>query len=103
MATEVLFGASSGARVALLSLVVWELYGAEKVPQLFGLTGLAIGVGTLIGPTLVGGIEDLTGNYVAAFWTSSGLVMASIPCMLAAYWHAPQKRQKVSEDKSEEV
>jgi hypothetical protein len=35
----VVFGGSSGARVALVSLVLWELYGAEKVPHLFGLAG----------------------------------------------------------------
>eukprot|EP00438_Fugacium_kawagutii_P008410 Skav234456 [mRNA] locus=scaffold1647:148248:152376:+ [translate_table: standard] len=85
---SVLFGGSSGARVVVLPLVLRELFGAENVPRLFGLSGLAIGFGALIGPTLVGGIFDLTGNYRAAFWTSSGLVLASLPCFLASYWHA---------------
>eukprot|EP00435_Cladocopium_sp_Y103_P043900 s2532_g12.t1 len=93
MAFSVVFGGSSGARVALVSLVLWELYGAEKVPHLFGLAGLSIGVGTLIGPTLVGSIYDLTGSYGTAFLTSACLVLVSIPCMLASYWYAAGQRE----------
>lgn len=102
MTFSVIFGGSSGARVALLSLLVCELYGAEKVPHLFGLAGLAIGVGTLIGPTLVGSIFDLSGSYSTAFLTSACLVLASIPCMLASYWYVAQQRE-VSKADLEEV
>ena len=35
--TQVLFGGSSGARVAVLSLVIWEMFGAENVSHYYGL------------------------------------------------------------------
>ena len=58
-----------------------------------GRAGLAIGVGTLIGPTLVGSIYDLTGSYGTAFLTSACLVLISIPCMLASYWYGAGQRE----------
>ena len=70
--------------------------------QKTGRPGLAIGVGTLIGPTLVGSIYDLTGSYGTAFLTSACLVLVSIPCMLASYWDAARYRE-VSKADLEEV
>ena len=64
--------------------------------------GLAVGVGTLIGPTLVGSIFDLTGSYGTAFLTSACLVLVSIPCMVASYWYAAKQRE-VSKADLEEV
>ncbi|CAK9083144.1 Monocarboxylate transporter 12 (MCT 12) (Solute carrier family 16 member 12) [Durusdinium trenchii] len=92
---SVLFGISSGSRVALLSLLLNELFGVEKVPHYFGLVGAALGIGNLTGPTLVGTIVDMTGSYRAGFWTSASLVLASVPSVLAAIW--TNSRQRASE------
>lgn len=78
----VLFGLSSGTRVALMGLVLNELFGAERVPHLFGLSGLSIGLGQLIGPPLVGFIYE-THSYEAAFWTSASLMLLSVPALCA--------------------
>ena len=72
------------------------------MPHVFQMGGLAIGVGNLIGPTLVGSIYDLTGSYGTAFLTSACLVLVSIPCMLASYWDAARYRE-VSKADLEEV
>ena len=40
---EVFFGGSSGARVAVLSLVIWEMFGAEKVSHYYGLMSGLVG------------------------------------------------------------
>ncbi|CAE7560375.1 slc16a12 [Symbiodinium sp. KB8] len=78
----VLFGLSSGTRVALMGLVLNELFGAERVPHLFGLSGLSIGLGQLIGPPLVGFIYE-THSHEAAFWTSASLMLLSVPALCA--------------------
>ena len=75
--------------------------GGLEIPSQMPL-GLAIGVGTLIGPTLVGSIFDRSGSYATAFLTSACLVLVSIPCMLASYWYAAQQRE-VSKADLEEV
>ena len=89
----VLFGISSGTRVALMGLVLNELFGPERVPHLFGLTGLSIGLGQLIGPPLVGVIYELH-SYKEAFWTSASLMLLSVPALCAILWRIRSKEDK---------
>jgi cyanate permease len=92
-------GSQRGTKEFPSHVIVW-LYGGVvgwlleiAWNQKTGRPGLAIGVGTLIGPTLVGSIYDLTGGYGTAFLTSACLVLVSIPCMLASYWYAAGQRE----------
>ena len=52
-----IYGFSSGGRVVLLSLVLNELFDPERVAHLYGLAGVPIAVGTLLGPSLAGLVD----------------------------------------------
>lgn len=90
---SVLFGGSSGARVAVLSLVIWEMFGAENVSHYYGLASGVGGIGVAIGPALVGVIFDATGSYGTAFLTAAFFVFASLPFILASFWSALQEHE----------
>ncbi|CAE7869091.1 slc16a12 [Symbiodinium sp. KB8] len=78
-AFSAIYGFSSGGRVVLLSLVVNELFDAQRVAHLYGLAGIPIAVGTLLGPTFVGKVYDLTGHYDGAFFAAGGIVLLAVP------------------------
>ncbi|CAE7261537.1 Slc16a13 [Symbiodinium sp. CCMP2456] len=69
-AFSAIYGFSSGGRVVLLSLVVNELFDSQRVAHLYGLAGIPIAVGTLLGPTFVGKVYDLSGHYDGAFFAA---------------------------------
>ncbi|CAE7666877.1 SLC16A13 [Symbiodinium sp. CCMP2592] len=70
-----IYGFASGGRVVLLSLLLNELFDAQRVAHLYGLAGIPIAVGTLLGPTFVGKVYDLSGHYDGAFFAAGGIVL----------------------------
>ncbi|CAE7234135.1 Slc16a13 [Symbiodinium sp. CCMP2456] len=78
------YGFSSGGRVVLLSLVVNELFDPQKVAHLYGLCGIPIAFGSILGPTLVGKVYDLSGHYEGAFFAAGGIVLMAVPVFCLA-------------------
>ncbi|CAE7225426.1 slc16a12 [Symbiodinium sp. KB8] len=83
-AFSAIYGFSSGGRVVLLSLLLNELFDAQRVAHLYGLAGIPIAVGTLLGPTFVGKVYDLTGHYDGAFFAAGGIVLLAVPVFCLA-------------------
>ncbi|CAE7939235.1 slc16a12 [Symbiodinium necroappetens] len=96
-AFSAIYGFSSGGRVVLLSLLLNELFDAQRVAHLYGLAGIPIAVGTLLGPTFVGKVYDLTGHYDGAFFAAGGIVLLAVPVFcLAAFCRRSIERPSTS-------
>ena len=78
---SMIYGVSSGVRIALVTLVVAELFGAHRVQPLFCLLGIPMGFGLLAGPPLAGLVFDLSGSYQAAFFGSGVAMIALLPLL----------------------
>ena len=78
---SMIYGVSSGVRIALVTLVVAELFGAHRVQPLFCLLGIPMGFGLLAGPPLAGMVFDLSGSYQAAFFGSGAAMIALLPLL----------------------
>jgi len=84
------YGVTSAAYVLLTTLVLADLFGAEKFTNSFGLLLLFQGVATFGGPPIVGYMFDAFGSYneglilMGAFIAVSGLMLYPIPCIRTA-------------------
>merc|ERR1719219_1424599 len=81
------YGVTSAAYVLLTTLVLADLFGAEKFTNSFGLLLLFQGVATFGGPPIVGYMFDAFGSYneglilMGTFITLSGVMLYPIPCI----------------------
>jgi MFS family permease len=73
-----MFGAFYGGYVALLPAVAADYMGARNVSGILGLLYTSVGIGTFIGPVLVGEIHDQTKEYT---WP---LVVCGLLALVAA-------------------
>ena len=72
-----LFGAGYGGFIALQHTTVMSVFGMEMYGQAMGIIqGLVILPGVL-GPVLMGGVRDATGDYSLAFWLVAGLFVVA--------------------------
>ena len=62
-----LFGTTCGIYVSLTSVVLTDLLGLEKLTNAFGLILLFQGLGSLVGPPLIGMLYDVYGHYDYGF------------------------------------
>ena len=99
-AFSAIYGFSSGGRVVLLSLVLNEIFDPQKVAHLYGLCGIPIAFGSLLGPTFVGKVYDLSGHYEGAFFAAGGIVLMAVPvfCLAVLRPRAIEKPSSVMED-----
>ena len=49
-----LFGATSGAYMGLTPVITIDLFGLDNFVKAYGFQGFAYGIGTLIGPPMIG-------------------------------------------------
>jgi MFS family permease len=78
VAFAAVLGVGYGGYVALSPVVLAELFGADRLGGLLGILLTANGVGSALGPPVVGFVVDATGGY-------GGVVLALAPIGLAAY------------------
>eukprot|EP00439_Symbiodinium_sp_Y106_P051648 s1124_g6.t2 len=99
-AFSAIYGFSSGGRVVVLSLVLNEIFDPQKVAHLYGLCGIPIAFGSLLGPTFVGKVYDLSGHYEGAFFAAGGIVLMAVPvfCLAVLRPRAIEKPSSVMED-----
>lgn len=82
-----IFGFTSGAYVALRSVIIADLFGLENIGGAFGLALLFEGIASFIGPTLVGHLYDQTQSYAPGFLVAgvmvaaSGLILFALPAL----------------------
>jgi MFS family permease len=69
----VVFGAVSGAWVAMLPAAASELFGSQRLGVTLGIVFTGGAIGALAGPPLAGAIIDASGDYEAAIALSGGL------------------------------
>lgn len=76
MAFAAVLGLGYGARIALMPVVLIELFGMHHLGAVLGIFFTATGISALAGPPLAGFIVDDTGGYrwVAAFALAMGLL-----------------------------
>ena len=68
-----------GGWVALLPAVVMDYFGGRNVRGIIGILYTSAGIGTLIGPSAVGFVFDLTHSYTLPIWISvGGNILAAI-------------------------
>ncbi len=77
-------GFTIGNIYMMQTLLVGELFGMVSLATVFGVIGLAVQVGSGLGPLLIGLIEDRTGSYDAAFAVGAGVLFAAAAIVLAA-------------------
>ncbi|CAJ0587855.1 unnamed protein product, partial [Mesorhabditis spiculigera] len=70
-----LFGFSLSASICLMSVVLVDLVGTEKLTQAFGIVLTLKGIGTLAGPSIAGFLADIAGSYHPTY-IFSGLALA---------------------------
>ncbi|MEM9132395.1 MAG: MFS transporter [Actinomycetota bacterium] len=91
-------GFTIGNVYMMQTLLVGELFGMVSLATVFGVIGLAVQVGSGLGPLLVGLIEDRTGSYDAAFAVSACVLFAAAVTVLAA--RAPAAAEATEEARS---
>lgn len=76
MAFAAVLGLGYGVRIALMPVVLIELFGMHNLGAVLGIFFTATGISALVGPPLAGFIVDYTGGYrwVAAFALAMGLL-----------------------------
>ena len=62
-----LFAAGTAAYSTLISIVIVELFGLEKLTNCFGILQFFRGVGAILGPPFGGFVAEQTGSYKWAF------------------------------------
>lgn len=70
-----------------------ELFQGKRYGSIFGMFGVAAGIGSSCGPWVTGLIYDRTGSYTQAFWLALALSLVSIVCVWLA---APRKVRLVA-------
>jgi MFS family permease len=79
-------GLGYGVRIALMPVVLIELFGLQNLGAVLGVFFTATGISALLGPPLAGLIVDFTGSYrwVAAFTLAMGFLgFAAVLCVKA--------------------
>lgn len=80
MAGLLLLALAQGIEGDLLAFVVRESFGLRSFSAIYGALGTAFGVGTLVGPVVMGAVFDATGSYDHALWGFS--VCAAISTLM---------------------
>jgi OFA family oxalate/formate antiporter-like MFS transporter len=80
----ILFGAAVvtfayGAMLSVYPSAAGDFYGTKNLGMNYGVLFTAWGVGGQIGPMLAGKILDMTGGYIAAYYSAAAL------CFVAAF------------------
>jgi len=76
--TVLALGVFIGIVASLIFALPREMFGAERAGLSLGLMNAFLNVGTFVGPSVIGLVKDLTGEFVMGFW------IVFIFCALAA-------------------
>jgi len=95
VAFAAVLGVGYGGYVALSPVVLAELFGVDRLGGLLGILLTANGVGSALGPPVVGFVVDVTGSYggVILALTLVGLTAYGALLPLRSYDSAPENRR----------
>eukprot|EP00931_Biecheleriopsis_adriatica_P027517 TRINITY_DN16547_c0_g1_i2.p1 TRINITY_DN16547_c0_g1~~TRINITY_DN16547_c0_g1_i2.p1 ORF type:complete len:479 (-),score=61.16 TRINITY_DN16547_c0_g1_i2:337-1773(-) len=94
------YGMCIGPLIAVISVVLSELFGAQNLPLYHGFSRAGVGLGTFCGPPLIGWLVEKAG-YHAAFGVAGALVLFS-QGFLALMWMIHRRRLLADESQSSE-
>lgn len=69
-----IYGFTSGAYIALRSVLLADLFGLEKLEGAYGLTLLFEGSANVLGPIIVGHLYDRTLSYTPGFMFAGSVI-----------------------------
>mmetsp|Transcript_81088 Transcript_81088/g.229667 ORF Transcript_81088/g.229667 Transcript_81088/m.229667 type:complete len:490 (-) Transcript_81088:294-1763(-) len=79
------FGLSMGPLIPLISVILAELFGIDVLPLFQGVSRLGIGIGSLLGPPIVGGLVEMAG-YGTAFAVAGAFVFTGSIFLVLMSW-----------------
>jgi len=77
---SVLFGFGHGSCVPLFPAVVGDWFGTKFHGSIFGMLGIALGIGGAIGPLLAGYVYDIRGSYNIAIIIGAVVLFIAMAC-----------------------
>lgn len=83
-ATAALYGVGYGGNGALLSPLVADLFGEERIGSLYGAMSISFGVAGLLAPPAAGLVYARLGSYVPAFVALGAVGFVGAACVYAA-------------------
>eukprot|EP00929_Paragymnodinium_shiwhaense_P087628 TRINITY_DN47768_c0_g1_i1.p1 TRINITY_DN47768_c0_g1~~TRINITY_DN47768_c0_g1_i1.p1 ORF type:complete len:472 (-),score=52.06 TRINITY_DN47768_c0_g1_i1:174-1589(-) len=75
-----LFGCCIGAYISLISVVLSELFGVERLPLYHGFSRLGVALGAFVGSPVLGRVIELT-SYEAGLAIAGGIMLLSMPVL----------------------
>jgi len=76
VAWSAVYGLCIGPLIAVISVVLSEIFGAQQLPLYHGCSRTGVGLGVICGPPLVGWLVEVAG-YHTAFGVAGGLMLSS--------------------------
>ena len=89
--SAIIFGAGFGAKVTFMVVLVSII--EDDITYLLSAIYLCVGAASLLGPTFVGYLVDVSGDYLVGFLVVSGLFLLGASCLPLVLWlHARKIR-----------
>ena len=82
--SALIFGAGFGAKVTFMVVLVSII--EEDITYLLSAIYLCVGAASLLGPTFVGYLVDVSGDYLVGFVVVSGLFLLGASCLPLVQW-----------------
>ena len=82
--SALIFGAGFGAKVTFMVVLVSII--EEDITYLLSAIYLCVGAASLLGPTFVGYLVDVSGDYLVGFLVVSGLFLLGASCLPLVQW-----------------
>ena len=89
-----IFGLFAGARTALVSLIVGDLFGYEQLASNFGLLSGAVVPAAMLGAPLAGLLHDRTSNYTYSFVLAGCMMLAGMPMFFGVFLITRKQKER---------
>ncbi len=73
--SAILFGLSAWSIPAIMAATCGDILGARMAPAALGFITLFFGIGQTIGPSIAGGLADVSGSFFTSFLLAGGIAL----------------------------